>query len=90
MKYFLPLDRNRPAWVARIRALESPGEREDNPTVVAMSGYLLALDDLCDQLGQRMRSSSSVLKRLKPVGEKRGLCLLKPKPKPPTRKVELS
>jgi hypothetical protein len=56
MKYFLPLDRNRPAWVARIRALESPGEREDNSTVVAMSGYLLALDDLCDQLGQRVRS----------------------------------
>jgi hypothetical protein len=56
MKYFRPLDRNRPAWVARIRTLESPGERDDNRTVVAMSGYLLALDDLCDQLGQRVRS----------------------------------
>src|SRR6185312_9665209 len=28
---------------------------EKNPTVVAMSGYLLSLDDLCNQLHQRVR-----------------------------------
>jgi hypothetical protein len=56
MKYFPPLDRNRPAWLARIRTLENLGACEDNPTVVAISGYLLALDDLCNQLGERVRS----------------------------------
>ena len=55
MKYFPPLDRSRPAWAARIRNLESPAGTEKNPTVVAMSGYLLSLDDLCDQLHQRVR-----------------------------------
>ncbi|XP_025825129.1 uncharacterized protein LOC112900483, partial [Panicum hallii] len=55
MKYFPPLDRSRPAWAARIRNLESPAGIEKNPTVVAMSGYLLSLDNLCDQLHQRVR-----------------------------------
>jgi hypothetical protein len=49
MKYFPPLDRNRPAWEARIRTLESLMSQEDDPTVVAMSGYLLALDDMCER-----------------------------------------
>jgi hypothetical protein len=55
MKYFPPLDRSHPAWAARIRNLESPAGTEKNPTVVAMSGYLLSLDDLCDRLHQRVR-----------------------------------
>src|SRR6185312_595603 len=55
MKYFPQLDRNRPAWAARIRNLESTAGIEKNPTVVAMSCYLLSLDDLCDQLHQRVR-----------------------------------
>jgi hypothetical protein len=54
MKYFPPLDRNRPAWAARIRNLGSTTTEKD-PTVVAMSGYLLSLDDLCDQLHQRVK-----------------------------------
>jgi uncharacterized coiled-coil protein SlyX len=48
MKYFPPLDRNRPAWEARIRTLESLTSQEDDPTIGAMSGYLLALDDMCE------------------------------------------
>jgi hypothetical protein len=48
MKYFPPLYRNRPAWEARIRTLESLASQEDDPTVVAMSGYQLALCELCD------------------------------------------
>ena len=56
MKYFPPLDCGRPAWEARIRNLESPGSTEDNPTLVAMSGYLLALDELCDTLNKRVKS----------------------------------
>src|SRR6185503_4025484 len=55
MKYFPPLDRNRPAWAARIRNLESTAGTEKDPTVVAMSAYLLSLDDLCDQLHQRVK-----------------------------------
>jgi hypothetical protein len=55
MKYFPPLDRSRPAWAARICNLESPARTEKNPIVVAMSGHLLSLDDLCDQLHQRVR-----------------------------------
>lgn len=56
MKYFPPLDRSRPAWMARIRNLEGLGSTEDDPTIVAMSGYLLSLDDLCDQLNQRVNT----------------------------------
>jgi uncharacterized coiled-coil protein SlyX len=55
MKYFPPLDRNRPAWAARIHNLESTTVTEKDPTIVTMSGYLLSLDDLCDQLNRRVR-----------------------------------
>jgi hypothetical protein len=55
MKYFPPLDRNRPAWEARVRTLESLASQEDDPTVVAMSGYLLALDELCDLQHDQVR-----------------------------------
>jgi hypothetical protein len=55
MKYFPMLDHNRPAWAARIRNLESNAGTKKDPTIVAMSGYLLSLDDLCDQLHQRVR-----------------------------------
>jgi hypothetical protein len=48
MKYFPPLDRNRPVWEARVRTLESLASQEDDPTIIVMSGYLLALDELCD------------------------------------------
>jgi hypothetical protein len=55
MKYFPPLDRNRPAWEARVRSLESLASQEDDPPVVAMSGYLLALDELCDLQHDQVR-----------------------------------
>jgi hypothetical protein len=48
MKYFPPLNRNRPTWEARVRSLENLGALEDDPTVVDMVGYLLALDDMCN------------------------------------------
>jgi hypothetical protein len=59
MKYFPPLDRNRPTWVAWIRNLGSLGSleaAEKDRTIVAMSGYLLSLDDLCDQLCHHVRA----------------------------------
>jgi hypothetical protein len=55
MKYFPPLDRNRPAWAARIRNLGSTAVTEKDPTIIAMSSYLLSLDDLCDQLNRCVR-----------------------------------
>jgi uncharacterized coiled-coil protein SlyX len=55
MKYFLPLDRNHLTWEARVRTLESLASQEDDPTVVAMSGYLLALDELCDLQHDQVR-----------------------------------
>jgi hypothetical protein len=55
MKYFPPLDRNRPSWEARVRTLESLASQEDDPTVVAMLGYLLALDELCDLQHDQVR-----------------------------------
>jgi hypothetical protein len=55
MKNFPPLDSNRPAWEARVRSLERLVSQEDDPTVVAMSGYLLALDELCDLQHDQVR-----------------------------------
>jgi hypothetical protein len=48
MLYFPPLDRNCPAWEARVRTLEGLGPQEKDPTIMAMASYLLALGSLCD------------------------------------------
>jgi uncharacterized coiled-coil protein SlyX len=55
MKYFSPLDRNRPAWEARVRTLEGLASQENDPIVVAMSGYLLALYEMCDLQHDQVR-----------------------------------
>jgi hypothetical protein len=49
MMYFPTLDHNWHVWEARVRTLENLGALEDDPTVVAMAGYLLALDNMCNQ-----------------------------------------
>jgi hypothetical protein len=49
MKYFPPLDNNHPAWEARVRTLEGLGPQEEDPIIVAMVSYLLALDKLGNQ-----------------------------------------
>jgi hypothetical protein len=56
MMYFPPLDRNRPTWEAIVQTLENLGALEDDPIVVAMAGYLLALDDMCNQQGLQVKS----------------------------------
>jgi hypothetical protein len=48
MKYFPPLDCNRPTWEAIVCTLEGLGPQEEDPTIMAMASYLLALDSLCD------------------------------------------
>jgi hypothetical protein len=56
MKYFPPLDHNRPAWEARVRTLEGLGPQEEDPTIMAMVSYLLALDNLFNQQCTQARS----------------------------------
>jgi hypothetical protein len=55
MRYFPPLDRNRPAWAARIHNLGGLRTSKNDPTLVAMSGYLLSLDELCDSLNKSVK-----------------------------------
>jgi hypothetical protein len=44
LKFFSPFQRNRPVWLARMRALEEQQLLEDDPTVVYLTAYLLTLD----------------------------------------------
>ena len=75
MKYFPPLDRNRPAWAARIRNLESTTGTEKDPTVVTMFAYLLSLDDLCDQLHQPVKDLIQCAERAESCWRKTKLVL---------------
>jgi hypothetical protein len=50
------LDCNRPTWEARVCTLEGLGPQEEDPTIMAMASYLLALDNLCDQQCVQARS----------------------------------
>jgi hypothetical protein len=56
MKYFPPLDHNRLAWEARVHTLEGLGHQEEDPTIMAMASYLLALDNLFNQQCTQARS----------------------------------
>ena len=42
--FFLPFQRDRPVWMARMRALEEQQLLEDDPTVAYLTAYLLTLD----------------------------------------------
>jgi hypothetical protein len=59
MKYFPPLNRNHPVWEARVHTLEGLGPQEEDPTIMAMASYLLALNNLCDQQYAQARSMTS-------------------------------
>jgi hypothetical protein len=45
MRFFLALDKNRWVWRARMEALRGQDVQEDNPTMVHLTTYLLALDE---------------------------------------------
>jgi hypothetical protein len=49
MWFFPPVKKNCLVWLARMRTFEGRGQREDDPTVLHMSAYLLTLDDLYDK-----------------------------------------
>jgi hypothetical protein len=55
MRFFPPLVRSSPIWVVRMRTLEGAGLREDDPTTVFMSDYLLSLDEQYDRQATDLR-----------------------------------
>jgi hypothetical protein len=76
LRFFPPFQRDHPAWMARMRALEEQQLLEDDPTVVYLTAYLLTLDTQYDFLArhhcQKMQRSSTVSSmwispQLKPV-----------------------
>jgi hypothetical protein len=55
LRFFPPFQRNRPVWMARMRALEGQQLLKDNPTVVYLTAYLLTLDAQYDFLARHHR-----------------------------------
>ena len=55
LRFFPPVKKNRPVWLARIRTLQGYGQCEDDPTVLHMSAYLLTLDEFCDAQQSKLR-----------------------------------
>jgi hypothetical protein len=55
LRFFLPFQRDRPVWMARMRALEGQQLLEDDPTVVHLTAYLLTLDAQYDFLARHHR-----------------------------------
>jgi hypothetical protein len=55
LRFFPPFQRDRPVWMARMRALEGQQLLEDDPTVVYLTAYLLTLDAQYDFLARHHR-----------------------------------
>jgi hypothetical protein len=55
LRFFPPFQRNRPVWMARMRALEGQQLLEDDPSVVYLTAYLLTLDAQYDLLARHHR-----------------------------------
>jgi hypothetical protein len=55
LRFFLPFQRDRPVWMARMCALEEQQLLEDGPTVVYLTAYLLTLDAQYDFLARHHR-----------------------------------
>jgi hypothetical protein len=55
LRFFPPFQRDRPVWMARMRALEEQQLLEDDPTVAYLTAYLLTLDAQYDFLAQHHR-----------------------------------
>jgi hypothetical protein len=55
MWFFPPLDKNQWVWRARMEALQGRDVQEDNPTVVHLTTYLLALDEQYDRQASELR-----------------------------------
>jgi hypothetical protein len=55
LRFFPPFQRDRPVWMARMRALEVQQLLEDDPTVMYLTAYLLTLDAQYDFLARHHR-----------------------------------
>lgn len=55
MRFFPPLQKDRPIWVTCMEALQGRNLQEDNPTMVFMTTYLLALDEKHDRQALGLR-----------------------------------
>jgi hypothetical protein len=55
MRFFPPWDKNRRVWRARMEALQGPNVQEDNPAVVHLTSYLLALDEQYNRQASELR-----------------------------------
>ncbi|PWZ54943.1 hypothetical protein Zm00014a_001088 [Zea mays] len=55
LRFFPPFQRNRPVWMARMRALEEQQLLEDDPSVMYFTPYLLTLDAQYDFLARHHR-----------------------------------
>jgi hypothetical protein len=55
LRFFLPFQRNRPVWMARMRALEEQQLLEDDPSFMYLTAYLLTLDAQYDFLARHHR-----------------------------------
>jgi hypothetical protein len=55
LRFFPPFQRDRPVWMARMRALEGQQLLEDDPTIVYLTAYLLTLDAQYDFLAWNHR-----------------------------------
>jgi hypothetical protein len=55
MRFFPPRERNRPVWRTRMDILQGRYSLEDDPTVVFMTTYLLALDEQYDKQASELK-----------------------------------
>jgi hypothetical protein len=55
LRFFPPFQRDRPVWMARMRALEGQQLLEDDPTVMYLTAYLLTLGEQYDFLARHHR-----------------------------------
>jgi hypothetical protein len=55
MQFFPPWDKNWRVWKARMESLLGQDVQKDNPTVVHLTSYLLALDEQYDRQASELR-----------------------------------
>ena len=93
MRFYPPVKKNRPVWLARVRTLEGRGQREDDPTVLHMAAYLLTLDELYDEqaakLKQQTRRAEDAEVMVRRLQVKLALPKLEPQPLKATRPLPL-
>jgi hypothetical protein len=68
MRFFPPRERDRPIWRTRMDILQGRYSLEDDPTVVFMTTYLLALDEQYDKQASELKKCIHRAKRSRDLG----------------------